>query len=235
MQGVVKKSSGAAGLAMVRKLKNNITVSFVDTHDVYEIDDVHQLDDYKNFENGEYNVVMSADGTKIFSLKPTQGNYIMDFIEVGNRTNDIPDSKILKGGRLVRLENGGTYLTKDRMVWYVMLKTIIPNHRFDGLVVRHELPFIFVKNPSNPKEIIYSGTKREMEKLESFFRASGIDIGELVIPDGPHTHILSFLDNYLKENHKPIMVSLNEAGFVDSVSSVPANLIPVAKKSRKKS
>jgi hypothetical protein len=234
MQGVVKKSSGAAGLAMVRKLKNNITVSFVDTHDVYEIDDVHQLDEYKNFENGEYNVVMSADGTKIFSLKPTQGNYIMDFIEVGNKTNDVPDSKIIKGGKLIHLETGGTYLTKDRMVWYVMLRTIIPNHRFDGLVVRHELPFIFVNNPGS-KDMMYSGTKREMEKLESFFRASGIDLGELVIPQGPHTSVLSFLDRYLTENHKPIMVALNEAGFVDSVSSVPANLLPATKKTRKKS
>jgi hypothetical protein len=227
----IKKSTGPTGLANVRKLKNSVTVSFAGG-DTFEV-----LGDVKlppNFANGEYNVVMSADGTKIFGLKPVAGNYIMDFVQVGNQTNGIPDSKILKGGTKITMENGQSFITKDRMVWYVDMKIMAPKHSYDSMEYSLELPFLFVNAPGT-RNVMISGTRKQTEKVEGFFRAEGVDLGEVIIPYGPHTSILSFLNDYLQEHHRPIMVNVNSKGWADSVSLVPDQLLPAVKKSRKKS
>lgn len=231
MEVNIKKSTGASGNAMVRRLKNNIVVAF-GGGDTYEIDDLTQLP--AKFENGEYNVALSADGTKIFGLRPVgPASYVMDFKELGNKTNGIPDTKLQRGGKLITMDNGQKFLTKDQLLWYVTLTVMAPGHRFDGLEVRHQLPFIFVNAPGS-NSVMMSGTKKEIERTELFLRSFGMDISSVNLSYGPHPHILAQIESYLLEHKRPAYVTLNEKGYVDSVSTLPDQLLPTTPKKRAK-
>ncbi len=74
--------------------------------------------------------------------------------------------------------------------------------------------------------------KRDLERFETFMRAQGINLADLVIPFSPN--ILPWLEKYLQENAKPFMVTTNDKGFIDTRSTIPAHLLPKDKKPAKK-
>lgn len=227
----VKKNVGPQGYATVRRLKNNIRVVFA-TGDVYEIEDQTQLP--KGFEDGEYNLSLSADATKIFGIRPTAGSYVMRFVEIPKDKNGVLDVKTQRG-RMVVTENQ-KYMIPDQLVFPNIIKVIADGHRFDGLTLYHQLPYLFTNVPGTGDTML-SGSKGQIARLENFLRVCGLDVAAVTIPFGPPPAILGWLDAYLQEHAVPFFGTVDEKGWIKEVAVLPpnlANLKPARKSAKRK-
>ncbi len=222
----LKKSYGPQGPSKVT-LGNKI-VRIQMNGEVYELEkDAWDV----MYSAGEYDILLSKDLTKIVSLRPpSPGTHIVKFFNFGNRINEIPEPKIQRGGPR-KSPNGGTYIANDKLVFTANLE-IVEGSQYDGLRLSDIQTYGFEPVPGSGETMITMDGKRDLERFETFMRAQGINLADLVIPFSPN--ILPWLEKYLQENAKPFMVTTNDKGFIDTRSTIPAHLLPKDKKPAKK-
>jgi len=220
-----KKQFGPQGMADVKVNAKTVRVMFKDTGDVYEI----ELDKWpKGRPSGEYRLTMSKPGDKVIGLNPVPGTYLVTFKEFGNRTDGIPQPKIQRGG--VRQGKNGKYIAPDKMVFHANLE-VQSEDRFDGLTILSIQAYGFEPLGGTPFATVNIEGKRDLERIELFMRLAGYDFNK-DIPYAPN--VLPWLEEELKRARKTFMVTTNEDGFIDSMSEVPAALLPKKAAPKKK-
>lgn len=221
-QLVQKKTFGPQGNAKVT-LGNKIVRIQLDG-EVYELEkDAWPV----MYPAGEYEVLLSKNFDKIVSVRPpSPGTHIVKFFNFGNRVNEVPQPKIQRGG-VRQNRNGGTYVKDDQLVFTPRLE-VVEGGQYDGLLLAGNLVYGFEPEPGTPNAMITMTGTKDLERFESFFRAQGIKIADVVIPYVPN--ILPWLETYLQQNGKAFMVTTNDKGFIESYAPVPAGLLkPTAK------
>lgn len=222
VQFTQKKSFGQSGNADVTVRTKIVTIAFEDG-EVYEIarDVWDGLSEDRPRPSGEYNVLMSKDGNKVISLKPTAGTYVVRFSKfAGGGQTGIPVPRIQRGGAR-QSSAGGTYMAPDKMVFDALLEVDSPGHRFDGLNILCILTYGFEQIPGTTFAGITMSGKRDLERIESFFRAAGFDL-DLDIPFS--NNVLPWLEGKLKEADRAFMVTTNEKGFIDTIAELPLSM-----------
>ena len=234
-----KKNIGPQGLADVRIMKDVVRIHFQegDTYD-FPLDALR-----KGTPQGKYIVTLSANKDKIFGLKPPKGQYILQFKQVGNRVRvangdaGLPSSKIQHGGP--RSFGDKHWIAADEIVWIAEVEVVDgldTNSIYGGLTVATNLPYSFVR-PATGQNTDYSDTKRNLKRLEDFFRVTaGRTLADIDIPYSDNsTELLLRYEKYILEDNRPFLGNLNERGFLDlnSISGVPVELLPKKKATKK--
>lgn len=222
----VKKSFGPSGNGKVTIGNKVIRISL--DGEVYEL----PLDEWeKGRPAGEYNITLGKNFDKIISVRPpAPGTHIVRFVEFGNRTNEIPEPKVQRGGPR-KSQNGGSYIAPDKLVFSCILE-VCDGSQYDGLRMIDTHTYGFEPVPGTPDTMIMMEGKRDLERFETFMRVQGFNLADMVIPYS--SNVLPWLENYMQASAKPFMITTNEKGFVDTRSAVPAHLL-APKKSTKKS
>lgn len=220
----IKSNIGQSGYADVRLGKTSVRVTFKDGN-VYEL----AADSWNAaYPSGQYNVTLDKNGTKIIVVRPIAGTYVMEFVEIGNRINEIPEPKIAKGGPRQSKDGKKKWFQEDRLVWTAKVEVLEGKYAgLNGSITN--LAYGFTPIPNSPFSQI-QGSKGELEKLEEFFRVNGFDVTGVDIPYS--TNVLPWLEKKLGEVKRPFLGTFNEAGFINELSELPKELAP--KKSKKK-
>lgn len=222
-----KKNTGPSGLARVTINKKNVRVDF-QGGDTYElgVDAVEA-----GTQGGLYNVTLSGDRTKAY-LHPVPGQYMFSFKQMGNRTNNIPATKITAEKVLQRRDGKGSFMLPAEHVFVAQFQ-IENEGMYHGMTVASQLPYSFVSPVFGENCDIYDG-KRNLGRLETFFKAAaGVDnIGMLEVPYNPDpVSVLVWLEKFVQDKSTWFLGTLNEKGFLDmdTISRIPADLLPKKK------
>lgn len=222
----VKKNVGDSGLAKVGIGKNSIRVAFQESGVNYEL----PLEEWKdNRPAGEYNVTLTSRNDKILAVKPIEGTYLFKFDSMGNVVNGVPEPAIQRGGPRSSRDGKKKWVAPDQIVWRANLE-VVSEGRFEGLTVMYSLPYAFTSDPVSGNTQIVTRGKRDLETLDAFFRVVGFDLAGREIPFSQN--VLPWLETEFKKLGTTFMGKVNEAGFVNDLSVVPAELLP--KKTTKK-
>jgi hypothetical protein len=224
-QIAIKKSFGPQGNAKVT-IGNRVVRMQIDG-EVYEL----PLDTWpKGRPGGEYNVTLGKNLDKIISLRPpAPGTHIVKFVEFGNRTNEIPEPKVQRGGPR-KTQNGGSYIAADKLVFTSILE-VCDGSQYDGLRISDNHTYGFEPVPGSPDAMITMEQKRDLERFEVFMRVQGFSLADMVIPY--QTNVLPWLEEYMQRGAKPFMITTNDKGFVETRSAVPAHLLAPKKAAKK--
>lgn len=222
IQTKVKKSVGTSGLAEVRVLKNGLRVIFADG-DTYEVSS-------EGWEHptGKYQITLSEGNDKILFASPPVGTYLVRFREFGNRqnksegNNGMPEPYIKRGG-MREGKNGNRWFAPDELSVSAKLEVVDPHSPSKGLNIIYSFPYAFEMQPGTPFTMITAKAGR-LVKIEEFLRIAGLDFLNDDIPYS--TNILPWLENRLQSAHKVFSVTLNEKGFVQTLTEIPDYLLP---------
>lgn len=225
VQASIKKNIGEQGYADVRVGKSTVKIMF-SSGLAYEVDKEEWEDGRPA---GQYNVTMSSDGNKIIGVRPIAGVYIMQFLSLGNRQNELPEVKTQRGGPR-QGKDGRKWFQEDSLAWITILE-VMSEGRFEGLKVFHNVPYIFSSVPGTQFTQLI-GKKGEVERIESFLRVAGFDLTSEDIPYS--TNVLPWMEKKLFEVRRPFMATINDKGFITDLSELPAGMAPVKKKKSKK-
>lgn len=225
-QVTLKKSLGPQGNGKVTIGNKVIRISL--NGEIYEL----PLDQWdKKRPAGEYNILLSKNLDKIISLRPpAPGTHIVRFVRFGNRTNEIPEPKVQRGGPR-ETKSGGKYIAPDKLVFTALLE-VCDGSQYDGLQIADNHVYGFEPVPGSPDSMITMDNKRDLERFEIFMRVQGFSLADMVIPYS--SNVLPWLEAYMQASAKPFMVATNENGFIDSRSVIPAHLLPGKNKSTKR-
>lgn len=223
----IRRNNGKSGLADVRPLKKSVVVTF-DDGDSYDL----PMDGWKfDRKAGKYIVTLDRDNTKIRYLNPVGGSYIVKVKRFANRKEDVPQSRIQRGGTYPRRDGKGTFMVPDRLVFDI--ETEVLDGFYAGLGINVSLNYAFQRAPNGPFSDIVD-TKVGLEKIEKFFRACGA--GNIAILEIPFSdNVLPWLEKHVLAHSKPFTLVTNEKGYMDSVSELPDGLFkePTKKKAKK--
>lgn len=221
----LKNNFGESGYADVRLGKASVRVMF-QSGTGYEVG-LDQWDAARP--NGQYNLTMSKDGTKILSIRPTAGTLILQFLEIGNRINEVPEPKIQKGGPRQSKDGKKKWFQPDSLVWSAKVEVLSPG-KFKGLTGTVTLPYIFSPIPNSPYTQL-SGSKNELERIEVFFRVNGFDLTSVDIPFS--TNVLPWLEKKFVEVRHPFLGTFDEKGFINSPAELDKSLAKEMLKDKK--
>jgi hypothetical protein len=222
-----KKSFGPQGNAKVTLGKNVVRINL--DGELFELP-LSAWDEKRPA--GDYNLTLGRNLDKIVQLRPpSPSTHIVRFKEFGNRTNEIPEPKIQRGGPR-QSKTGGRYIEEDKLV-FTALYEICDGSQYDGLCLVDVLTYGFEPEQGSKFSIITTNKARDLERIETFLRCAGFDLIGTDIPYSPN--VLPWLEEAIKAHSTPFMVTTNEQGFIDTRSPVPSHLIPqAAKKAAKK-
>lgn len=224
-----RRNEGPSGLGTVKVLKSTIRVD-LDDGGVYEI----PLAGVPDAKNGRFRVSISRDKQKAY-LHPVPGQYIFSFQGLGARVNNIPTVKIQRGGPR-QTKTGGTWVAPDEQVFVGVFK-IESENAYKGLTANCNLPFSFASPQSGENCDIYD-SKRNIARLELFLRVVGgvENLGMFEVPYySDPSAILVWLEKFLLKQGKVFTANVGERGFfeIDTVASIPDELLPRKKASKK--
>jgi hypothetical protein len=220
----IKKSVGPSGLAEVRTLKNGVRVIFEDG-DHYEVSS-----EGWDHPTGKYMITLSQERDRILFASPPGGSYLVKFREFGNRQgksetdNGIPEAYIKRGGQRTG-KNGATWFAKDELSVSCKLEVVDPTSPYKGLNIVYTFPYSFENMPGTPFTMITASASR-LVRIEEFLRIAGLDMLNDDMPFS--TNVLPWLEKRLQDAHKIFSVTLNEAGFVHSLTEIPEYLLDPA-------
>lgn len=218
-----RKSFGPTGLADVRVTAKGVKVVFADGN-VYDMPPAAT-----DRPSGKYIVGLSQDLTKIMRLSPPAGTYIVRFKQFGNRMNGIPDKKLNRGGPRQSADGKKKWIAPDELVAVSELE-IVSEGIYSGLSIFTNIPYSFSAAPSGGVCEIYD-SPRNLKRLEEFLRMTGFDVTR----DIPFSqNVLPWLERELLDIGHIFMAVTSEKGFVDSISEIPADLLPKPVKKAKK-
>lgn len=226
-----RKNSGPQGLANVRVMTKSVRVEF-DNGEVFDM----PLDTWdKNRKSGKYVVSLSKDKMKILGLKPVAGQYLFRFDQMGGKQNGVPMNKIQRGGPRRSKDGRGMWMAPDELVFTVLLK-VESDGPYKGLTVAANLPYSFAA-PTAGNGCDFEDSKRNLRRLETFLRVAGnINIAMCDLQYSPEPPVmLTSLEKRLQTMGMVFMGTTNADGFIDmdSVSAVPADLLPKKTKAKK--
>lgn len=213
-----KKNTGVSGLADVRVLANSLRVHFKADDDEYQT----SLEGWDR-EAGLYNVTLEKSNDKVKWVSPPgrPQAYLVKFQEFGNRQNGIPEPKKQEGGPRQGVRKDGTpysYYQPDS--WKAIAKLeVMEQGIYKGLIISHRVPYVFVLDPATNESMI-EGTNAERKQTEEFLVINGFDLAQDSIPAA--TNVLPWLEARIQAAGKLFLVTLNEKGFVDALSPLPA-------------
>ncbi len=232
-----RKFFGPSGLADVRVRKNGVQINFADGN-VYDLP-ADEWDEERP--QGKYRVSLSRDTDRILGVSPVAGQYIMEFSELGNKKDGLPNNKLQRGGPRQSRDGKKHWNQPDELVFTVrfkILEGISTNGIYGGLVIGQNFPYIFAR-PSSGNSLAFEGTKNGNLRIEKLILVStGKTLSDVEIPysDDPVDVLVRF-EKFLTDSSRPFVASVSESGFVDvdSMVAVPSDLIPKkAKKATKK-
>lgn len=223
MQFKQKKAIGLQGVADVRLLRNGVRVTFKADGDMY---DVAPESWPTERQPGIYNITLSQDNAKIIGINAPGGQYITKFVGFGNRNNEIPEPKILRGGPKTwtdpKTSKTKKWMQPDTLNFFAK-EIILSAGKYEGLEINYMLPYSFVPG-INPSVCDVMDKPGNLEKLEAWLRFSGFDIAGDEIPYSGN--ILPWLEKFLlaKSDANLKLITTNERGFVDTISALPPEL-----------
>lgn len=216
-----RKSFGPSGLADLRVSAKGVRVVFNDGN-LYDLPA-----GATDRPSGKYVIGLSQDLTKILRVSPVAGTYIVHFKQFGNRINGIPDKKIQRGGPRQSKDGKKKWVAPDQLVFVAEME-IESEGNYKGLIIRTNLPYSFVASPTGGNCDVYDDA-RNLKRLEEFMRIAGFD----PMRDIPFSqNVLPWWEGELQAIGRPFMAVTTAEGFIDSISEIPADLLP--KKSSKK-
>jgi hypothetical protein len=229
-----KKNFGPSGTAKLSILKSGVRVMFKDG-DVYDVQGAAP----DGIKNGEYVVTLSADKTRIMSVKAPAGQYIFRFSRFGNRTvgktpesDGLPTNKVMPA-RVATKKDGTTFPVPAQLICVVELE--IADGPYAGLTTSTNMPYSFAAPVTGEMTDFYD-TTRNIDQWQILFRAAtgkSIEVIDIPYSDEP-PQLLTRFEKFFNDNERLFLGSTNEKGFLDikSVSPLPDSLMP--KKSTKK-
>lgn len=222
IQTKTKKSVGPQGLAEVRVLKNGLRVIFADG-DTYEVSS-----EGWDHPTGKYQITLNETHDKILFASPPAGTYLVRFREFGNRQNKtegnsgMPEPYIKRGG-MRQGKNGAAWFAPDELSVSAKLEVVDPGSPYKGLNIIYSFPYAFEVQPGTVFTMITAKATR-LVKIEEFLRIAGLDFLNDDIPYS--TNVLPWLENRLQSARKRFSVTLNEKGFVQTLTEIPDYLLP---------
>jgi hypothetical protein len=225
IQTKVKKSVGTSGLAEVRVLKNGLRVIFADG-DTYEVSS-----EGWNYPTGKYQITLSEGNDKILFASPPAGTYLVRFREFGNRQNKSDGNTgmaepYIKRGGMRDGKNGNKWFAPDELSVSCKLEVVDPSgpsSAYKGLNIIYSFPYAFDVQPGTQFTMITAKASR-LVKIEEFLRIAGLDFLNDDIPYS--TNVLPWLEHRLQSARKRFSVTLNEKGFVQTLTEIPDYLLP---------
>lgn len=212
-----QKNIGEQGMATVKLLKDSVRISFVDG-ETYDIEkDLWP----ENLSGGEYNVTLNKGNTKLVGVKPPAGNYFVRFKEMGNRTDDVPMTKLQHGGQRVT-KDGRSWYQPDRMVFHAVLE--VSRGKYEGTQILVILPYAFAEYRDTGIVEITSKSRRDVTDAEKFLTLLGFNLAVDEIPYS--ANILPWLEAFLRDKNAEIMCGVSESGWanVKDMSVVPEGI-----------
>jgi hypothetical protein len=230
----IKKNIGTGGVADVRVLKDSLRVIFQDG-DQYQV----EKGDWGDRPSGLYQVTLAKGNAKIQWLQPApKSTLLVRFNEFGGRQNGVPEPYIKRGGER-KSPHGGTYWADDELSFTAKLE-VVDRGANQGLEVPYSLNYAFEQYPGSQVAMINT-TAKKLQRIEEFLRLSGFDISKEDIPFS--VNVLPWLEKKLQVSRKIFSITLNDKGYVDTLTEIPEYLLPPelvgtkkpAKKATKKS
>ena len=217
VQMSIKKNIGESGYADVRPSKKGVRVMF-DSGQGFDLDG----DQWPGgLAAGMYNITLDKNNSKIFGIRPIAGTYILDFIGMGNRVNELPEPKVQKGGPRQSKDGTKKWFQADSLAFVNVLQ-VLSEGKYQGLKIYHNVPYIFSPVPGSTGTQLQASGKNELERVETYLRAVGFDLTSQDIPFSGN--VLPWLEKTLLDVHKPFMGVLGENGFLSSLSELPKEL-----------
>jgi hypothetical protein len=220
----VKKSVGPSGLAEVRVLAKGLRVIFLADHDTYEVSS-----EGWNYPTGKYQITLNETHDKILFASPPTGTYLVRFREFGNRQNKsegntgMPEPYIKRGGMREGKDGKSRWFAPDELSVSAKLEVVDPGSPYKGLNIIYSFPYAFEMQPGTVFTMITAKAGR-LVKIEEFLRIAGLDFLNDDIPYS--TNVLPWLEKRLQSAHKRFSVTLNEKGFVQTLTEIPDYLLP---------
>ncbi len=212
----IKKNTGFGGQADVRVLKNSLQVHFQESDETFQV----SLEGWEEGRaGGLYNIVLTKTNDKIKWIAPPGRSepYFVRFVEFGNRPNEIPEPK-KEDGYEATSRYGGTYWKPDGWVAKIKLE-VLDQGDYKGLTIPHKIPYVFVQDPVSGATML-EGTSGQNKKVQEFLRIAGFDFANEDIPFG--TNVLPWLEVRLQAALAIFTVTLNEKGWIETLSPAPA-------------
>lgn len=216
MQVKEKRSVGETGYADVRLLKDSVRITF-EEGEGYDLEK-DQWEEGRS--GGKYNITLNSQGTKIISVRPLAGTYIVKFHSFGNRKDDIPEPKRWRGGPR-RGKTGNTWYQPDRFMFTLNYRVVDTDKKYAGLFINEFLPYCFEKYPGTEFTQV-TGARSDINKIERILSIVGFDFMRVEIPFS--INVLPWLERHLLTCDKTFMVTINEKGFVDTTAPLPEGL-----------
>lgn len=232
---IVRRNYGPSGPATVRVMKNGVRVEF-DDGDVYDVSEGWR----KELASGKYVISLSQDKSRIVGIRAAAGQYVFQFKQMGNRTvgkvqgsNEpgLPTNKVQKAHMVNRRDGKGRFLIPDQLVFTVEVEIV--QGPYAGLTSTSTVPYSFTA-PASGQFTAFADAPKNLERLENFLRAStGQSFMNIDVPFDPEppTLLLRF-EKYILAHRIPFLGNSDSKGFLDldSLSPLPADLWPKAKK-----
>lgn len=214
-----RKNTGPAGIADVRVLKTALRVHFKEDGQLYEV----ALDGWDGRQDGLYSITLDKGGNKVAYVSPPgrPEPYLVRFKEFGNRASGAPETKIDPGGPRTT-KDGRSWYASDRLVASAKLE-VVEDSIYNGLIIPYKLPYIFVPEPGTALAG-FEGTRGEMKKWDDFLTLAGFNVQDEEIPFS--VNVLPWLEAALQVKNAIFQVTLNDHGFVDTLSGIPKGLLP---------
>ena len=213
----IKKNIGESGYADVRPSKKGVRIMF-DSGLGFDLE-ADQWEDGR--QSGQYNITLDANNSKIVGVRPIAGTYILDFVGLGNRINELPEPKTQRGGPRQSKDGKKKWFQADSLAFVTVL-SVLSEGKYQGLKIYHNVPYIFSPVPGSTGTQLQASGKNELERVETFLRAAGFDLVDQDIPFSGN--VLPWLEQTLLGIHKPFMGVLAETGFLNSLSELPKEL-----------
>ena len=210
----VRSGSYIKGLAEVRIRDDAELVIVMDENGAkYTIP--YDASDIGDIVNGRYRVTVSSDGTKIFSITPVDGTFIVRYDGMVTQDGNLPMPKLMKGGERKSKNGKGTWIAPDYLAFTVLLKVISnPNKR---IKIPYNLNYSFEQYLDTKETLIPIGSS-PLERTEKFLRVAGYDFSTDSIPWSEN--VLPAVDDTLTDRAVKFQVFMKN-GYVDDIAPMP--------------
>lgn len=178
---------------------------------------------------------LTPDEMTLKGISPWGGSHLMrfaGFVPV-NQDTGLPEARLKRGGKVPPYTDRKTgkkkpgFFARDKQQFTAMNEIV--SGEYEGLQVGWFLDYIFVPREGN--ETGWAGPAKEVEALEQFLRAAGIDFAVDTLPYNV-VNVLPALQALLIERDA-IFQGVIEEGNIATVAALAPGLVPTHVKPRK--
>jgi hypothetical protein len=200
---------GPSGIATLTKTETKVTVVFEGSGDTYDfpIEGDRITCDVESIKPGKVFAALSADKTKLQSVRPASGTYRVKFVSLAKGENQPPTPKHYEGmGR----RGDGTTFPYSFYGFTVLLE--VTKGPWAGTIVTNMLRYLFVDAGDGETAGIRQGGKNSSQLIQ-FLELAGLDLGADTIPLSDN--VLPWLEKRLASSSMEFMVVIND-GWIQS-------------------